>query len=127
MKKITPLVAGLAAGFSAAILQAFFKITAPPAYGICIACHTKDLINWILDKLLGMKLFVAPVYKDAAANIVASNYAPVLTVVGIFVGALIAANIHKEFKLKTTHNPLLGFALGFFCNNICPTNGWMSS
>ena len=114
MKKITPLMAGLAAGFSAAILQALFKITAPPAYGICIACHTRDLVNWIINKIgiFDTKLFVAPVFKDAATGIVASNYAPVLTVVGIFVGAFIASNAHKEFKLKQTHSPILGFVLG---------------
>jgi hypothetical protein len=115
VKRITPLTVGLITGFSAAILQAFFKITAPPAYGICIACHTRDLVNWIVNKIgiLGdTTLFVAPVFKDATAGIVASEFAPVLTVVGIFVGALIASNAHKEFKFKQTHSPILGFFIG---------------
>ena len=114
VKKISPLIAGLVAGFSAAILQAFFKITAPPAYGICIACHTRDLVNWIVNKIgiFDTPLFVAPVFKDATTGIVASKFAPVLTVVGIFIGAFIASNVHKEFKLKQTHNPILGFVIG---------------
>ncbi|AEF96749.1 cytochrome c [Methanotorris igneus] len=100
--RISPLVAGLIGGFSAALLQAFFKVSPPPAYGICIACHTRDLVNWIVNAISGSTLFVAPV----------SKVFPVLTVVGIFVGAFIAANVHKEFKIKQTHNPIVGFVLG---------------
>jgi len=114
LKKITPLTAGLIAGFSATILQAFFKIVAPPAYGICIACHTRDLTNWIVNKIgiLGdTTLFVAPLFKFAN-GVTASSYAPVLTVVGLFIGGLIASNMHKEFKLKSTHNPIVGFIIG---------------
>lgn len=47
--RITPATAGFIVGFLAAALQAFFHVIPPPAYGICIACHMKDLVNWILN------------------------------------------------------------------------------
>ncbi|WP_456418820.1 cytochrome C [Methanocaldococcus infernus] len=100
--RVSPLVAGLIGGFVAALLQAFFNVFPPPAYGVCIACHTRDLVNWIVNNLFGSSLGLAPVSKAF----------PVLTVVGIFIGAFIAANAHKEFKLKETHNPIVGFVLG---------------
>ncbi len=46
-----------------------------------------------------------------------SKVFPVLTVVGIFIGALIGAFAHKEFKLKQTHNPVIGFILGILVIN----------
>ncbi|WP_456471717.1 cytochrome C [Methanocaldococcus sp.] len=105
--RISPLVAGLIGGFSAALLQAIFKVFPPPAYGVCIACHTRDLVNWILNKIANLGLGLAPVSKSF----------PVLTVVGIFIGALIAAIVYKEFKIKETHNPIIGFILGILVIN----------
>ncbi|AIJ05136.1 hypothetical protein JH146_0285 [Methanocaldococcus bathoardescens] len=105
--RISPLTAGLIGGFTAAMLQALFKVFPPPAYGICIACHTRDLVNWIVNHLFGTSLGLAPV----------SKVFPVLTVVGIFIGALIGAFAHKEFKLKQTHNPVIGFILGILVIN----------
>ncbi|ADC68895.1 conserved hypothetical protein [Methanocaldococcus sp. FS406-22] len=105
--RISPLIAGLIGGFIAAMLQALFKVFPPPAYGICIACHTRDLVNWIVNHLFGTSLGMAPVSKAF----------PVLTVVGIFIGALIAAFMHKEFKIKQTHNPAVGFVLGILVIN----------
>ncbi|GBF36471.1 cytochrome C [Methanofervidicoccus abyssi] len=105
--KISPLQAGLFAGLSGAILQAVFKVTPPPAYGLCIACHTRDLINWIVNSIAGTTLGLAPV----------SKFFPVLTVVGIFLGALIGAVIHKDFKLRSTKNLGVSFILGFLVIN----------
>jgi hypothetical protein len=105
--RISPLIAGLIGGFTAAMLQALFKVFPPPAYGICIACHTRDVVNWIVNHLFGTSLGMAPVSKAF----------PVLTVVGIFIGALIAAFMHKEFKIKQTHNPAVGFVLGILVIN----------
>jgi len=105
--RIPPLVTGFVAGVSAAVLQAIFKVCPPPAYGICIACHTRDLVNWIVNHVAGTQLGMAPVSKPF----------PVLTVVGIFLGALIAALAHGEFRVRRTHHPVVGFVLGFLVIN----------
>ena len=105
--KISPLQAGLFAGFSGAILQGIFKVAPPPAYGLCIACHTRDLINWIMNSIVDTTLGVSPV----------SEFFPVLTVVGVFLGALIGAVIHKDFKLRSTKNLGISFILGFLVIN----------
>ncbi|WP_088335439.1 YeeE/YedE thiosulfate transporter family protein [Methanopyrus sp. KOL6] len=107
MTRISPLVTGLVAGVSAAILQAVFRVSPPPAYGICIACHTRDLVNWIMNHAAGTTLGMAPVSKPF----------PVLTVVGIFIGALIASFAHGEFRIRKTHHPVVGFVLGFLVIN----------
>ena len=49
--RVTPAQAGLVVGFLAASLQAFFGVLPPPAYGVCIACHMRDLVNWVLVHL----------------------------------------------------------------------------
>jgi len=97
--RVTPAIVGAAAGFLAVIAQAFCRVIPPPAYGICIVCHTRDLVNWILTHLY-------PIYGYTKTGALAIPLAPVsyklplLTVVGVFIGAFIAAKVHKEFKWK---------------------------
>ncbi len=87
--RITPAIVGLIAGFLAALLQAFFHVIPPPAYGVCIACHMRDFVNWLFS------LPVAPVSKNI----------PVFTILGILLGAFIAARINGEFRWKVMRVP----------------------
>jgi len=92
--KWTAAKVGFLIGFGAAIGQALFKIFPPPAYGICIACHARDLTNWIIFKIFPNfygKFIGAPI----------SAKFPLLTIVGVIIGAFLAAKINKEFQLKT--------------------------
>ncbi len=93
--KWTPFNVGILIGLGAALGQALFKIIPPPAYGVCIACHMRDLINWIIFKIFpffyGGKFVGAPV----------SASFPLLTIVGVFLGAFLAAKLNQEFKVKT--------------------------
>lgn len=96
--RITPAIAGAIAGFLAVIAQAFFHVIPPPAYGICIACHARDLINWIVAHIF-------PIYGISNGKLVipggpVSYNFPLLTTLGILIGALIAAISNKEFKWK---------------------------
>ncbi|MGD6934515.1 MAG: cytochrome C [Candidatus Bathyarchaeia archaeon] len=97
------IIAGIVAGALAAINQIVFSVAPPYAYGLCVACHARDLINWILNVSLGLNLSVAPV----------SVTVPVLTVIGLVIGAFVASKQNKEFKFKTTKNPAISFVLGF--------------
>lgn len=105
--KASAFQAGLVMGLGAAFIQAYLQIIPPPAYGICMVCHPKDLLNWIADHLLG----------TAWGNVTVSVQVPVLTVVGIVLGALAAARQHGEFHLEAAREPLFHFMTGFFVIN----------
>jgi len=94
----TPARVGLLVGFLAAVLQAFFQVIPPPAYGICIACHMRDLVNWILAHIYPIYGFSKGALKIPAAPI--SYYIPLLTIVGVLIGATVAARAHGEFRWK---------------------------
>jgi hypothetical protein len=98
--RVTALITGSVFGLLAAAAQAFFKVTTPPAYGICIACHMRDLANWIVTHIY-------PIYGlNPEGRLVipggpVSYTIPLLTVVGILIGAFIAARRNREFRWKT--------------------------
>lgn len=105
--KVTAFWAGLVMGLGAALIQAYFEIIPPPAYGICMVCHPKDLLNWISDHLLG----------TSWGNVTVSVAWPVMTVVGIVLGAYVAARRSGEFRLEPAREPIFHFITGFLVIN----------
>jgi hypothetical protein len=101
--RITPALAGFLIGAMAALWQVLFRVYPPPAYGICIACHSRDLVNWLVNFSAGLNLGVAPVSLEA----------PVLTTVGVILGALVSSFSMGEFKFKVTENPVKCAFYGF--------------
>lgn len=79
---------GVVAGLLAVSVQVFLNVKPPPAYGICMACHPRDIVNWLSNHLLGTRWEIAPV----------SATAPLLTTVGVLIGAFIAARRNHEFR-----------------------------
>ena len=69
---VTATPVAIVAALLAVLAGAFFEIRPPEAYGICMACHDRDLINWLLNAYAGRRLTVAP----------ASAIFPLLTSVG---------------------------------------------
>ncbi len=104
---VSPLAAGATLGFGAALVQAYFKVVPPVAYGVCMVCHPKDLVNWIAERLLNLQW---------ATSVVASDW-PILTVVGVVLGAFVAAYQHGELKLRPARQPAFYFACGFLMIN----------
>ena len=102
IKTITPMGVGLFVGILATTAQALFGVSPPPAYGICIACHTRDLVNWTVNNLFKTQLGLAPI----------SKVLPLMTPLGILIGALVSAVQGREFKIRTTINPIFEFILG---------------
>jgi len=96
--RVTPARAGLVVGFLAASLQAFFGVLPPPAYGVCIACHMRDLVNWVLVHLYPLYGLTGGSPKVPVAPV--SHFIPLLTIVGILIGATVAARAHGEFRWK---------------------------
>lgn len=100
------IIAGLATGIIAALLQIVASVgppNAPVAYGMCIACHGRDLIDWIVNAIVGTNLGSGTL----AAGI------PVLTIVGIVIGAFTSSVRNREFKFRMTKNPIVSFICGF--------------
>jgi hypothetical protein len=104
---ISPFKAGILLGFGAALVQAYFKVIPPVAYGICMVCHSKDLFNWIADHAFNL---------DWSYSI-ASTFWPLLTVVGVAFGALAAAYQHGELRLRPARQQLFYFVNGFLMMN----------
>ena len=105
--KITPFQAGLVLGLGSALVQAYFKVIPPVAYGVCMVCHPRDLLNWIADHLLNL---------DWKYSMASTNW-PVLTVIGVILGALTAAYLHGELHLRSAQKPLSFFINGFLMIN----------
>jgi hypothetical protein len=100
--------AGFVLGVGAAAIQAYFNLLPPMAYGVCMVCHPKELVNWLADHLLNTHWG----YSMAAMD------APILTAVGVAMGAVVAAVRHGEFHLRPARQPLLYFVLGFLMINL---------
>jgi hypothetical protein len=88
-----PLVGGSVIGFAAALVQALLMPAGgPEAYGFCVACHTRDLVDVAFNSVFGTSLFAAPISVNAVL--------PVMTIIGVLLGAVLAAKCYKEFRIK---------------------------
>jgi hypothetical protein len=105
--KVSPFLAGLVLGVGAALVQAYFKVVPPIAYGVCLVCHPRDLFNWTADHLLNL---------NWGYSMASTNW-PLLTVIGVVLGAMAAAYQHGELKLRNARQPLSFFINGFLMMN----------
>ncbi|MDD1702716.1 MAG: YeeE/YedE family protein [Methanoregula sp.] len=88
-----PLYVGLAIGILAAFVQVLLiSAGGPEAYGFCVACHTRDVVNVAVNDVAGTKLAVAAISQNAIL--------PVLTVIGVLIGAFVSARYYQEFRAK---------------------------
>lgn len=108
-----PIAAGIIIGFAAALVQALlFPAGGPVAYGFCVACHSRDFIDVIWNNIFGTSLFAAPISLAGAL--------PVLTIVGVLIGAVVAALVYREFRLKkATALGCVKYTLGGFFFMVC--------
>lgn len=87
-----PVFLGICIGFLAALSQALLiSAGGPEAYGFCVACHTRDLINACINDIAGEKIL-------GLASIGASSI--ILSMIGVMIGGFMAARLNKEFKIK---------------------------
>lgn len=100
--RITALMTGVVAAFLAVVAQAYFTLGPPAAYGICIVCHGRDLVHWVLNNAFNLQLPLTLVAKRA----------PLFTVVGILIGASMASLINSEFKLQWIEDKVTAFLTG---------------
>jgi hypothetical protein len=84
----SPIFYGIVVAFVAAIAGQWGGISPPAAYGLCSACHGRDLVDWTLNHVEGKHLFVTAAGADW----------PLFTVVGVVVGSLLAAKRNGELR-----------------------------
>lgn len=102
MSRITPATTGIAIGILAVAAQQLFN--EPQAYGICIACHSRDMLGWIFNNLFSTSLV------DVTT---AGLSAPILTSLGILIGAHLAARRNNIFPCSMSGGQARMFILGF--------------
>jgi len=107
---------GITAALLAVAAGAFFDVRPPEAYGVCMACHARDLVSWTLNTLARTQLEVAP----------ASLIFPVLTPIGVILGALVAARRKREFRWQTPESPWKAFVYGVLVMNFALLAGGCS-
>src|SRR5580693_1434446 len=83
----SPVFYGIAAALLAVAVGQWGGVSPPAAYGLCSACHGRDLADWILNRAEGAKLFVTA----------AGASWPILTVVGLVFGSYLASKRNGEF------------------------------
>jgi hypothetical protein len=88
-----PVILGIIIGILAVIVQGLtISAGGPEAYGFCALCHTRDLVNGLINIGFGTTLGLAAVSKAAIL--------PVMSMVGVLIGGLIAAKMSGEFRIK---------------------------
>lgn len=105
--RVTGLQAGVVIALVAVAVGAFFSVRPPDAYGLCMACHGRDLVNGLSNILFDTRLLVAQ----------ASSVFPLLTTVGVLVGALVASVASGEFRVRRTRKPVKNFLHGILVMN----------
>jgi hypothetical protein len=97
------VIYGIVVGVLAVVVGEWLGVSPPAAYGLCSACHGRDLADWILNHTEGKSLFVT------AAG--AGSW-PLLTVVGLVIGSFAAARRNAEFSSINLGGNARQFAFG---------------
>src|SRR5712692_97710 len=114
--RVTAVQMGIVAGVLAVAAGALFEVRPPEAYGVCMACHGRDLVNWTINVLAHTHLTVAP----------ASLIFPVLTTIGVLLGALVGATGNREFRWQSPDSSLKTFVYGVLVMNFALLAGGCS-
>jgi hypothetical protein len=114
---VPPWVFGIAAGVLFVGAEVFLSVYPPSAYAFCLTCHTRDLLNRIVNALFGTNYQVSFI----------STRILFLSSPAILLGAFAAARINGERKVLKADKPLRFFVFGFIVMVIgilifgCPT------
>jgi hypothetical protein len=112
----TTIPIGVIGGILAVIAGTFLEVRPPEAYGICMACHARDVVNWMVNFFAQTRLTLAP----------ASAVVPVLTPIGVLFGAALAAGVNREFHWRRDDGSLRSFVYGVVVMNFALLAGGCS-
>ena len=104
---VSGLQAGIIMGLAAVAAGSFFEVRPPEAYGVCMVCHGRDLVNSIANSVSGSDLTVAPV----------ALVFPLLTTVGVLIGGWLGAITSGEFRFRPPKKPVRDFLYGMVVMN----------
>lgn len=114
---LQPWLFGIIAGCIVVLAEVFFRIYPPSAYTFCLSCHTRDLLNTIVNTVSGGN------YQTA----VIAQRIFMITSPAVSLGAFIAAKMFNEQRVQRSERPLGFFLAGFVMMIIglvifgCPT------
>jgi hypothetical protein len=92
------VLAGVLLGVLAVLASGLLsRAGAPPAYGICVACHSRDLLAG-----LGLQRWLGAPAVDGL----------VLTTLGLLAGAALAARVHGERRVRPARSPVRSLLMG---------------
>jgi hypothetical protein len=92
---------GVVVGLLAVVVGELW-VNPPSAYGLCSACHGRDLTSWVINHVEGKHLFVTA----------AGAGWPLFTVVGLVAGSFLAARRNREFSSINIGGNVRQFAFG---------------
>jgi Sulphur transport len=96
------VVYGVVVAVLAVVVGEWLDVSPPAAYGLCSACHGRDLADWVVNHTEGKNLFVTA----------AGAGWPLLTVVGVVIGSFLASRRNSEFASINLGGNVRQFAFG---------------
>ena len=93
---------GVVVAALAVVVGQWGGVSPPAAYGLCSACHGRDLATWVVNHTEGKNLFVTA----------AGAGWPVLTVIGVVLGSLVASKRNREYASINLGGNVRQFAYG---------------
>ena len=65
----SPVFYGIVVAVVAGVAGQWLHVSPPAAYGLCSACHGRDLVDWLLNHVEGAKLYVAAASRPRPATL----------------------------------------------------------
>ena len=116
-KYLKPWIFGVVAGALVVLAEAFAGLYPPAAYSFCLTCHTRDLVNTLINTLFGRNF---PTTLLAHRMIMVTSPA-------VMAGAFLAAWMHGEYRKQKSSRPVMFLLCGFILMTVgilifgCPT------
>jgi hypothetical protein len=100
---LKPWIFGIAAGAVVVLAEAFGGLYPPAAYSFCLTCHTRDLVNSLVNSLFGTSF----------QTTLLAHRMLMVTSPSVLVGAFIGARLHGEYNKLRSGSPSRFFLFGF--------------
>jgi len=114
---LKPWIFGVVAGILVVLAEAFAGLYPPAAYSFCLTCHTRDLVNTLINTLFG---------RNFQTTLLAHRMIMV-TSPAVLAGAFLAALMHGEYRKQKSSRPVMFLLSGFIIMTVgilifgCPT------